>query len=165
MGMKAFLDLWEREAGKVIGEEREQGATQEREVGERAGVAGPRAVFAPDGVAAPVVADLDAGPVALDEREPLRRGVRGGFGAGQVVADFGGGDGGALHRAGAAHDDQGARAGEVGRERFDGKGVDAAGDEAAVAGIGEEKKGVCARALHASACASSLGWLPLIWSR
>ena len=41
----------------------------------------------------------------------------------------------------------------------------ASGDDAAVAGIGEEKKGVEVWALSASACASSLGWLPLIWSR
>jgi len=128
-------------------------------------MAGAGAVFAPDCVAAPMVADLNARPVALDERQPLCRGLGGGLGAGQVVADFVGGDGGAQHRAGAAHDDQGARVGEVRRERFDRKGVDAAGDEAAVAGIGEEKKGVCAWALSDSACASSLGWLPLIWSR
>ena len=164
-GMKALLDLREREVGEVVRQEGEEGAAQEGEIGEGVGVARAGAVFAPDGVAAPVVADLDAGPVALDEREPLGRGVRGGFGAGEVVTDFVGGDGGAFHRAGAAHHDQGARKGEVGRERFEREGVDAAGDDAAVAGIGEEKKGVCAWALSASAWASSLGWLPLIWSR
>lgn len=141
MGMKALFDLRQGEVGEVIREEHEEGAAQEGEIGEGVGVAGAGTVLAPDSVAAPVVADFDAGPVALDEREPLGRGVRGGFGAGQVVADFVGGDGGALHRAGAAHDDQGARIGEVGGERFEREGVDATGDDAAVAGLGEEKKG------------------------
>jgi hypothetical protein len=165
MGVEAFLDLREREVRKVRGKQGEQGAADEGEVGEGAGVAGAGAVFAPEGVASPMVADLDAGPMALDEGEPLRRGVRVGLGAGQVVAHFVGGGGGALHRAGAAHDDQGARVGEVDGERFNREGVDPAGDDAAVAGIGEEKKGVWGWALHASAWASSLGWLPLIWSR
>ncbi len=165
MGVKALFDLREGEVGEVIWEEREECAAQQGEIGEGVGIAGAGAVFAPDRVAAPMVADLNTSPVALDERQPLRGGLGGGLGAGQVVADLVAGDGGALHRAGAAHGDQGARVGEVGRERFDRKGVDAAGDEAAVAGIGEEKKGVCAWALSASACASSLGWLPLIWSR
>lgn len=165
MRMKTFLDLREGEVGEVIREEDEEGVAQQREIGEGVGVARAGAVFAPDGVAAPVVADLDPGPVALDEGQPLRRGVRGGLGAGQVGADFVGGDGGALYRAGAAHHNQGARIRKVGGERFNREGVDAAGDDAAVAGIGEEKKGGCAWALSDSACASSLGWLPLIWSR
>ena len=53
-------------------QEGEQGTAEEGEVGEGVGVAGAGAVFAPEGVAAPMVADLDAGPVALDEGEPLR---------------------------------------------------------------------------------------------
>lgn len=164
-GVEALLDLRQGEVREVIREEGEEGAAHEGEIGEGVRVARARAVLAPDGVAAPVVADFDAGPVALDEREPLGRSVRGRLGAGEVIADFVGGDGGALHRAGAAHDDHGAGVGEVGGERFEREGVDASGDDAAVAGIGEEKKGVEVWALSASACASSLGWLPLIWSR
>ncbi len=159
--MKALLDLREREVGEVIGQEGEKGAAQEGEIGEGVGVARAGAVFAPDGVAAPVVADFDAGPVALDEREPLGRRVRGGLGAGEAVTDFVGGDGG----AGAAHHDHGAGVGEVSGEGFDREGVDASGEDAAVAGIGEKKRDVDAWALSASACASSLGGLPLIWSR
>lgn len=155
--MKALLDLREGEVGEVIGEEDEEGAAQQGEIGEGVWITGAGAVLAPAGVAAPMVADFNAGPVALDEREPLRGGVRGGFGAGQIVADFGGGDGGAFDRAGAAHHDQGARVGEVGGQRFDREGVDAAGDNAAVAGIGAEKKGVGAWALSDSACASNVG--------
>ena len=162
-GVEVFLDLREGEVGEVIGKKREEGTAQEGEIGEGVGVAG--AVLAPEGVAAPVVADLDARPVALDEREPLGWGVRVGLGAGQVVTDFFGGDGGAFDRAGAAHDDQGACVREVGGERFDREGVDPAGDEPAMAGIVAKKKGVSGRALYPSACASSLGWLPLIWSR
>ena len=93
--MEEFLDLREREVGKVCWKEGEQGTTDQGEVGEGAGVAGARAVFAPEGVAAPMVADLDTGPVALNEGEPLRGGVRVGLGAGQVVAHFFGGGGSA----------------------------------------------------------------------
>lgn len=142
--MKALLDLRQGEGGKVIRQQGEQGAAHEGKIGEGVGIARAGAVLAPNSVAAPVVADFDAGPVALDEREPLRRGVRGGFGAGQIEADFVGGDGGAFHCAGAAHDDHGAGVGKVGGERFEREGVEAAGDDAAVAGIGQEKKGACA---------------------
>jgi len=45
--------------------------------------------------------------------------VRGGLGAGEVIVDFVGGDGGAFHCASAAHDDHGAGVGEVGGERFE----------------------------------------------
>jgi len=128
MGMKALLDLRQGEGGKVIRQQGEQGAAHEGKIGEGVGIARAGAVLAPNSVAAPVVADFDAGPVALDEREPLRRGVRGG----------------AFHCAGAAHDDHGAGVGKVGGERFEREGVEAAGDDAAVAGIGQEKKGACA---------------------
>jgi len=165
MRVKALFDLREGEVGEVIGQEGEEGAAHEGEIGEGVGVTRARAVLAPEGVAAPVVADFDAGPVALDELQPLRRSVRGGLGTGEVVADFVGGDGGALYGAGAAHDDHGAGVGEVGGERFDREGVNATGDDATVAGLGEEKKGADAWALRASACASSVGWLHLIWSR
>ena len=164
-GVELFFDLREREAGEVLGEEREERTAEQSEIGEGAGVARAGAVFAPDGVAPPVVADFNAGPVALNEGEPLRRRIGCGLGAGQVEADFVGGDGGAFHRPGAAHHDQGAGVGEVGGERFDREGVDAAGDDAAVAGIVLEKKGGWAWALSASARASSVGWLALIWRR
>jgi hypothetical protein len=39
-----------------------------------------------------VIADLDAGPVAMDERERLGRSMSGGLGARQAVAEFVGGD-------------------------------------------------------------------------
>ena len=139
-GVEALLDLREGEEREVIRQEGEEGAAHQGEIGKGVGVACAGAVLAPNSVAAPVVADFDAGPVALDEREPLGRSVRGRLGAGEVIADFVGGDGGALHCAGAAHDDHSAGVGEVSGERFEREGVDAAGDDAAVAGLGEEKK-------------------------
>lgn len=74
------------------------------------GVAGAGTSLAPDAVTAPVMADLHAGPVALDEGGLLRRGVRGGLGAGPVGTDFVGSERRALHRPGAAYPDQGAGA-------------------------------------------------------
>ena len=52
----------------------------------------------------------------------------------------------------AAHDDQGAGKGEVGSERFDGKGMDVTEINASVAGLDLGKKGVSLRASHAWAC-------------
>lgn len=150
-GVELLFDLGEGAIGKVIGKQREQGTPHEGEIREGLGMAGAGAILAPDRVTAPVVADFHPGPVPLDERQPLGRSVRGGFGAGQVVADFVGGDGRAFHRPGAAHHDQGAGAREVGGERFDRERVDPAGDNAAVAGISEEKKGVAVCVLQASA--------------
>ena len=140
-GVELLFDLGEGAIGKVIGKQREQGAPHEGEIREGLGMAGAGAILAPDRVTAPVVADFHPGPVPLDERQPLGRSVRGGFGAGQVVADFVGGDRRALHRPGAAHHDQGAGAREVGGERLQREGVDAPVDDPAVAGISDEKKG------------------------
>lgn len=82
--MEALLDLREGEEREVIRQEGEEGAAHEGEISEGVRVARARAVLAPDGVAAPVVADFDAGPVALDELEPLNRSVRGEIGRAHV---------------------------------------------------------------------------------
>ncbi len=61
--MEALLDLRQGEVREVIRQEGEEGAAHEGEIGEGVRVARARAVLAPDGVAVPVVADFDAGPV------------------------------------------------------------------------------------------------------
>ncbi len=128
------------------GETGEQGAAQQREVGEGVGVAGAGAILAPDGVAAPMVADLHAGPVSAQESVPLGRGALGGPLAGEVEARLrglaSGPDGDAL----AADDDQAAGEGEVEGLGLDGEGVEAAMFESAVAFGRLGKKGVSGNA-------------------
>ena len=68
-----------------------------------------------------------------------------------VVSDFGllGVEGG----AGAAHDDEGARAGQAGLQGFDGVDAYLAGVDASVGGVGfflEEKRGAVAAAISAA---------------
>jgi len=152
-----FLDDGQGPAREVLREQGEQGAAQERKVGEGVGVAGAGAIFAPEDIALPMIADFDAGPVAADQRLPLGRAALAGFGAGQVepgvVGSLAGGFDGAL----AAHDNQAAGEGEVRRERVEGEGVQAAVFDPAVAASCLEKKGVPGTASHACAWASKVG--------
>jgi hypothetical protein len=147
------------------GEEVQQRAAEERQIGEQSGVAGTRAVFAHEGVAPPVVADFDPAPVAADQPQPLLRAVGRGRRAGKIVTRFHGGESGRFDGALTAQHDQRAGKGEVGRQGFDGEGVEVADFDAAVAGLGVGKKGVSCRASSRRARWSNLGWLALIWRR
>ena len=128
------------------GEAGEQGAAQQSEVGEGVGVAGAGAVLAPDGVAAPVVADFHTGPVAADEGVPSGGGALAGPLAGEVEALLGGLPAGLCRNGLATNDDQAAGEGEVEGLGLDGEGVEAAVFEAAVAFGGLGKKGVSGNA-------------------
>jgi hypothetical protein len=160
-----LFDDGERDVGKVAREEDEQGVAQERKIGEGVGIAGAGAIFAPEGVALPVIADFHAGPVTADELLPLGGSALVGFSAGEIKAGFAGGFPGGFDGALAAHDDQAADEGEVGLERVAGKGMDAAGFDAAVPATRFEKKGVSGRALQASACWRIFVWLAFTWRR
>ena len=152
-----FFDEREGDVVKVDREEGEQGVTQEREVGEGIGVLGPGAILAPEGIALPMIADFDAGPVTADQTLPLGRRPLVRFGAGEIKAGFEGGFSGGFDGALAAHHNQAADEGEIGFERVEGKGVEGAGFDAAVAAVRFEKKGVPGRASQACACLRSFG--------
>jgi hypothetical protein len=164
-GMEMFTDLRQGMVGEVIGQQNQQGIANEGEVGEEMGVAAAGAVLAHEGVAAPVIADFDAAPVAANEAEPLFRGVLTGWLAGKIVVGFGGGEPGFFNGALVAQNDQGPGEREVGGEGFDGEGVEAAGFDASATRLGVDKKGVSLRRSRFLAWRNSLGWLPLIWSR
>ena len=134
-----------------------QGAAQQGEVGQCVGVAGAGAVFAPDGIASPVVADLRAGPVAAQERMPLGGGALAGSQAGEVEAGFGGLSPGLGDGDLAAHDDQAAGEGEVEGLGFDGEGVEGTVFEPSVAFGGLGKKGVSGSASSLRAWSSNEG--------
>lgn len=152
-----FLDEGERPAREVLRKQAEQGAAQEREIGEGVGITRAGAIFAPKDIALPMVADLDASPMTADQRVPLRRTALAGFGTRQIEPAFVGGLAGGFDGALAAHDNQAAGEGEVGFKRFEGEGMQAAVFDPAVAAGCLKKKGVSGTASKAFACASNLG--------
>jgi hypothetical protein len=135
--------------GEVLWEKCEQGVAQQSEISEGGGFAGPGGVFTPDGVATPVVADLDSAPVATDEFLPLRRGAVGWFLAGEVVAGFSGSLAGLFDGDLTAYDDDTACEREVGGGGVEGEGGESADLYPPVPGGGVDKKGVPDRALKA----------------
>ena len=155
--MELFEQLLERKIRVVDGEEGEQGAAQEGEVGEGTGVAGARAVFAPEVVAAPVVADLDAGPVSADQVMPLLRCAFVGLLAGEVETAFGGGLVGFAGKNLTAHHHDAAGAGKADGVWFYGKDVQTALLGAAMAFGLLDKKRVSLSASKAWACFKSAG--------
>jgi len=90
----------------------------------------------------------------------IGRATLAGFRTGQIETALAGSPAGGFDGALAAHDDQGAGEGEVGGERVDGEGMDAAAFDPAVGTGVFEKRGVSGKASNALAGASSFGWLP-----
>ncbi len=90
------MDFRMRELWVMLGQEREERVAHDREIGQRGAGAGARTVLAPDGIAAPVIADFDATSVTADELLPLLRGAFLGGKTGQVVAGLSRGHAGFL---------------------------------------------------------------------
>lgn len=162
---KIFTECGEGLFGEVFGEEGEERAAQERQIGQQVGLARTRAVFAHPDIPPPMIADFDPAPVAPDQLQPPRGRMFLGRATGQVITGLGAGAPRLFERPLAAQDDQGAGVGEVGLERFDGEGVEVADFDPPVAVPGLGKKGVSRKASSPWACLSRPGWLPLICSR
>ena len=149
MGVKAFPNLGQWLVGAVFRQEGQQRVADQRQIGQQVGVAAARTVLAHQRIAPPVVADFDPAPVAADEFKPLLVAVFLGWGAGEVVAAFGGGVAGLFDRPLAAQHDQAAGKREVGRQRLDGEGVELADLDPSVGAVGVGKKGVAFKASKA----------------
>lgn len=160
--MESFADFRQWAPGKLLLQEVQQRAADERQIREEIGVAGTRAVFAHEGVASPVIADFNSAPMAANQSQPLLRMVGLGRRTGKIETGFNRGHAGLFDGAFAAQHDQGAGKGEFGAEGFDGKGMESAHFNPSVAELGVGKKGVSFRAFRRRACWSNLGWLPLI---
>ena len=162
------MDFRVRYAGKVLRQQREEGVAQERDAGQHADVARARIILAPDRIAAPVIANLDAAPVTAHQRLPLRQRVIGRLRARDVVTRLGDSVALFLVGHGAAHDDDAAGEGKLRRARLEGKSGEGAHFYSAATAGRLDKKGGAGRASNAAAaasnacaCASSEGWLPL----
>ena len=141
-GVEVFENLGQRAVWEVVGQQGEQGAAKEREIGQQIRLAAAGAVFAQQDVALPMVADFNAAPMAANQGEPVQWAVLFRQGAGKVIVGFGGGPASFFDRALVAQDDQRAGPGEVRRQRFDGEGMELADFNPSVGGVGVGKKGV-----------------------
>ena len=164
-GMQLLVNLGQGAVGEVLRYDPQEHAAHEGEVGQQIGVAGTGAVLAHHRIPPPMVADFHPAPVAADPPQPVLGALVLGRQAAEVVAGFGGGVAGFFEGALAAQHDQAAGKGEVDLQGFDGKRVELADFDPAVAAGRLGKKGVPGRASWARACLRSLGWLPLIWKR
>lgn len=112
-----------------------------------------------------MVAILNPAPMPADQVHPSLRGIMFRRQAGQIVARFAGGDAGLFDCSLTPQNDQGFGVGKIGRQGFDGEGVQLPAGNASVSWIGLGEKGVVFKASNPCACLSRLGWLPLIWKR
>ena len=150
--MEAFSDLRQRMVWIVIGQDSQQGAADQRQVGQQVRIAAARTILAHQGVTAPVVADFHPSPMAADESKPLLGAVWIRRGAGEVVAAFRGGVSRFLDGPLAAHHNQGSGKGKIGGHRFEGEGVELANFDSSMGALGVGKKGVLFNESRARAC-------------
>jgi hypothetical protein len=71
VGVEGLVYLFQWELGQLVCDEGEEGVAQESEIGECVGIAGAGAVFPPDGVTPPVIADFHSAPMAANEVVPF----------------------------------------------------------------------------------------------
>ena len=140
---EGFAQFGMRAVGVVIIEEAEDGAPDERQVGDEVRIVAAGFVFAPERIAAPVIAVLDATPVTSDEIDPVFGTAFARFLAGQIEAPLGGGHARVFDRALALNAHEGA-----GKRKMDGHRLDRPKDQAAlvdasVTEIGLEQRGGC----------------------
>ena len=141
-----FADGWQGLVREVFGQQRQQDAADQREIGQEVGITTARAVFAHQRVAPPVVTDFHPTPMPANKMQPLERDVLRGERTGKVVTGFGGGKPGLFDRPFAPQHYQGAGEGEICRQGFDGERIEATGFGAAMSGLGVDKKGVAGKA-------------------
>src|SRR5436190_13332491 len=157
-----FLDNCRRGGiRQMLGEHCQQGATDERQIGQEIWAAAAGTIFSENDVAPPVVSNLHACPVAANESEPLSRAVLLGQRARQVIVRLGGALVGFFDAPGIAQYDQSACKGKVRLHGFDGESVQVAGFDSSVSGFGEGKKGVSWSASNRCACLNRCFWLAL----
>ena len=120
----------------------QEGATDQGHIGQQVGMAAAGTVLPKEHITPPMISHLNAGPVPANERQPLREAVLLGQRAGEVIVGLSGALVGFLDPAGVAENDQATGKGEISPHGLDSEGVQAAGFDSSVAGLGVDKKGV-----------------------
>ena len=164
MGGEVFADLGMRLIGVAILEQSEEGAADEREIGEQSGFGAAGVVLLPKGIASPVVSVLHAGPVVSDQGDPTCMGALVSLLAGEIVTGFEGLFSGTFDGPATqdGHDGTGER--EADGDRFHRTKDQATLVEASVPEFVLDKR-ESRPSQSAWACLSRLGWLPLICAR
>ncbi len=70
-GAESFAELREGLFAEAFGEEREEGVTDERQVGQQVGLARAGTVFAHQDIASPMIADFGSAPMSSDQVQPF----------------------------------------------------------------------------------------------
>ncbi len=91
-GAESFAELREGLFAEAFGEERKEGVTDERQVGQQVGLTGAGTVFAHQDIASPMIADFDPAPMFSDQVQPFLGRILIWWRAGEVVTGLGGGD-------------------------------------------------------------------------
>ena len=126
----------------MLGQKGEQRVSDQGQIGQEVGILAAGLVLAENDVPSPMVADFHSGPVPTNEPQPLLRAVLVWRCAGQVVVRFGRALTGLFEVPSIAQDDQSSGETEVCGQRFDGEGMELAGFDSTVSGLGLFKKGV-----------------------
>ena len=164
-GVEAFAQCWQRLLLDILGDDVKQCASNQRDVGQKIGVARTRPVFPHQHIAPPMIADFNSTPVSANQLQPLFWPILRWWRAGEIVTGFLGGVPAPFERALRAHHDQSSGKGKIRCQRLHGEGVNVAHFDAASGGLDVGKKGVLCNASIPWACLCRLGWLPLTWSR
>ncbi len=69
--MQVLAQLGQSTCVEVLGHDRQKRIANEGQIGQQIGVARARAIFSHQGIASPVIADFNPGPVSTDQIQPL----------------------------------------------------------------------------------------------
>ena len=161
MGGEVFADLRMGLIWIPIVEQAEEGAADEREVGQQSRLGAAGVVFLPKGVSSPMVSILHAGPVVSRQGNPAYVGAFVGVLAGEVVPGLKGLLSGAFDDPATPDGHDGAGEREADGDRFHWAEDQAALVDASVPEFVLDKRG-SRPSQSARACLRRLGWLPLI---
>ena len=164
MGGEVLADLRMGVVWIPVVEQAEEGAADQREIGEQSWFRAAGVVLLPKGVPSPVVSILDTGPVVSRQGDPACVGAFAGVLAGEIVAGFEGFVSGTFDGPPAPDGHDGAGKREADGDRFDRPEDQTALVEASVPEFVLDKRG-SRPSQRARACLSRLGWLPLICAR
>lgn len=164
MSGEVFADLRMRLTGVPILKQTEEGAADQREIGEQSWFGASGVVLLPKGVPSPVVSILHAGPVVSGQGDPGCVGAFVGVLAGEIVAGFEGFISGTFDGPPAPDGHDGAGEREADGDRFHRAEDQTTLVEASVAEFVLDKRG-SRPSQRAWACLRRFGWLPLICAR
>ncbi len=80
--LESLADFWLRTVFQLLGQAAEQSVSDQRQIGQKMGIARTRPIFAHQDIPAPMVANFYAAPMSANELQPLGGAVVFRFGTG-----------------------------------------------------------------------------------